>query len=296
MSPRIFTFLSLPLLAAAGHAAPPSDAVYKAELSQWRKAVEDSLKRDEGWLSVAGLFWLKDGVNRVGTKPGYTVRLPAGAAPEDVGTLALYKGDVFFQVNTFDVLVNGQPFTAGGLRSDAKQKTDKVKIGRLTFKIIERGKRIGVRLYDPKAQTRTSFKGLRWYPADRKYAIKAKFVAYPKPRMIPITNVLGDTAPVPSPGYVTFTLGGKPCRLDAMTSGDGLFFNFQDATSGTETYGAGRFLDAPAAKNGTVLLDFNRATNPPCAFTAFATCPLPPKGNRLPTPVRAGELDHHPGK
>jgi uncharacterized protein (DUF1684 family) len=108
-----------------------------------------------------------------------------------------------------------------------------------------------------------------------------------------ITNVLGDTTPVPSPGYVTFTIGGKECRLEAQSEASGLFFNFSDTTSGKSTYPAGRFLDAPPPVNGTMTLDFNQATNPPCAWTAYATCPLPPAANHLSVAIRAGELAHH---
>ncbi len=124
--------------------------------------------------------------------------------------------------------------------------------------------------------------------------MKARYVTHKAGTTIPITNVLGDTAPAPNPGYVEFRFHGQTCRLEAIDEGDTLFFNFQDGTSGKETYPAGRFLNTPLPKDGFVTLDFNRAVNPPCAYTAFATCPLPPKGNVLKVRMTAGEKTHHP--
>jgi uncharacterized protein (DUF1684 family) len=170
-----------------------------------------------------------------------------------------------------------------------------VQVGDLKFRIIERGGRIGVRLYDPHAATVTEFKGLHWFEPSDKYVITAKFTPYLPHKEIRITNILGDTAPVGSPGYVTFSIDGKEYRLDAESEGDGLFFNFKDLTNGKTTYAAGRFLNTEKAKDGVVTIDFNRATNPPCAYTAYATCPLAPKSNYLPVAIPAGEqfLGHH---
>jgi uncharacterized protein (DUF1684 family) len=168
--------------------------------------------------------------------------------------------------------------------------TDKpIDVEDLSFAVIERGDRMGVRLWDPQAPARRQFRGLRWYPVDPQYRVMARYVRYAKPRTLAIRNILGDTNPVKSSGYVRFTLGGKAHRLQAEDEGPMLFINFQDATSGRTTYGAGRFLYAPKPSGDYVMLDFNLAVNPPCNYTDFATCPLPPPGNRLALPVEAGE-------
>jgi len=280
------------VLALAGYAfAPNPDRAYTDRVLKFRKDLEADLKTDEGWLSVAGLFWLDEGDNTVGTSSTSKVHLPTGSAPADVGILALNEGKVSLKVaEGVDVLVNGKQATVAELKSDATGSPDQVKINALTFRIIQRGKRIGVRLFDQKCISRTGFTGLRWFPVRPEYAIKAKFVPYNPPKMIRILNVLGDTRMSPSPGYVEFTFKSKKCRLDAESSGNGLFLNFQDLTTGDTTYGAGRFLDTPKPENGSVLVDFNEATNPPCAFTTFATCPLPPPCNRLPVAIKAGEM------
>jgi hypothetical protein len=164
----------------------------------------------------------------------------------------------------------------------------------VTFTIIERGKRIGVRVYDPQSKAQRSFKGLHWYPVDPGAVVKAQFVSYDPPKPATITNVLGDTSPTTIPGYLTFKVNGVDCKLDAQDGGDTLFLNFTDKTTGKTTYGAGRFLDAPKPdKDGVVMIDFNKATCPPCAYTSFATCPLPPAGNSLPIELKAGEKKFH---
>jgi uncharacterized protein (DUF1684 family) len=159
---------------------------------------------------------------------------------------------------------------------------------------IVRGDRVGLRLYDTESKARKEFHGLKWYPIDSKYKVQAKFTPFESGKTYPIKNVLGDTQNWRSPGFVTFSLDGKLCRLVALDEGDILFFNFQDQTSGKTTYPAGRFLYALKPIGGSVELDFNKATNPPCAFTSFATCPLPPRDNFLSVEVTAGEKVHHP--
>jgi len=272
----------------------PSPMVYKQAADKWRADYAEGLLRPEGWLSVAGLFWLKEGTNTVGSAEECEVRLPAHASPPMAGNISR-TGDKC-RLTAFpgvDLKVNGQPAVSGDLNSDAAEKVDRLAIGGVTFKVIQRGERIGVRLYDPKCKGRTDYHGLHWYPADEKWVVKAKFVPYTTKKTAMITNVLGDTSPVDIPGYLSFTLDGKECKLDAQDEGV-LFLNFQDTTSGKSTYGAGRFLytDKPD-KDGNVVIDFNQTTNPPCAYTSFATCPLPPAGNRLDVAVTAGEKKYH---
>jgi uncharacterized protein (DUF1684 family) len=179
--------------------------------------------------------------------------------------------------------------------SDAKvalkpDSTDTVKFGEVAITIIERGGKTGARLRDPHAATRREFTGCRWFPAAEVWDVRARWVAYPEPKKIEILNVLGMTMQEPSPGYAEFSLRGKQMRLEPVVEDGQLFFMFKDQTSGRTTYQAGRFLYADMPKDGTVELDFNKAKNPPCAFTAFATCPLPPKANMLPVLLEAGEM------
>jgi hypothetical protein len=155
--------------------------------------------------------------------------------------------------------------------------------------IIERGGKTGVRLRDPNAETRRDFTGCKWFAADPAWRVHAKWVAYAKPKKIAITNILGMTDREDSPGYAEFSVKGQTMRLEPVSEDGGLAFIFKDATSGKTTYGAGRFLDTDLPKSGELELDFNKAYNPPCAFTAFATCPLPPKQNVLTAAIEAGE-------
>jgi len=256
--------------AAAGLlAAADSD-----QATKWRADYEASLKAPDGWLSVAGLFWLHVGSNSVGSDPQSDVVLPSGA-PKHAGTLEFRDGKVSWQKRV--------------LASDAAPHPDELKIGDLVLTIIERGGKTGVRLRDPNAATRRNFTGNHWFPAAPAWRIEAKWIPYAQPKKIPITNILGMTDEEPVPGVAEFAINGKTVRLEPVLEDGELFFMFKDATTGNSTYPAGRFLYAALAKDGRVELDFNRAHNPPCAFTAFATCPLPPRQNTLPVAVEAGE-------
>jgi uncharacterized protein len=156
--------------------------------------------------------------------------------------------------------------------------------------VIQRGKRFGIRLRDRNSEMRKNFTEIKYFPISEAYRVKARFVPSNPPKMISVPNILGETSDEPSPGYAEFTLRGHACRLTPVTEGDQLFFIFKDLTSGKETYPPGRFLYTDMPKNGEVVLDFNKAYNPPCAFTPYATCPLPPAENRLPIRIEAGEL------
>ncbi len=280
-------------LASAGiqQGTAKAKETYSAELAKWRKQQEVDLKADEGFLSVAGLFWLKEGDNTFGADASCAVKLPTGSTAGVAGILNRHDGQVTLTLNPgVSATLKGQNVTSTPLALDS----DRITLGALRFMAIRRGNRIGIRLWDRNCKGYTEFKGLKWYAPNPKCVVKAKFVPYDPPKMVDITNVLGDTQPVPVVGYLEFVLAGKTLRLDAQGTGEGLFINFRDLTSGNETYPAGRFLDAPKPVNGEVLIDFNRATNPPCAFTSFATCPLPPRQNYLPVAITAGEKTHHP--
>lgn len=279
------------LAASAGQAA----TTYRAEIQKHRAERVAELTAPNGWLAVAGLFWLHEGVNTAGSGPDKTVRLPR-RAPRTLGAFELKKGTVTFTADAGVRLTAGKK-PVDHFTFDPKQgEKSAIAIAGLTMFVIKRGDRYAVRLLDPESKERRAFKGLRYYPLRSWYHVKAKFTPYPKPKEVPVPNVLGMTVPMESPGYVTFTLRGKSYRLEPVYETDkrqDLFFIFKDLTSVKETYPAGRFLHTPLPKEGIVDLDFNRAYNPPCAFTAFATCPLPTKENRLNVEIRAGELNYH---
>jgi uncharacterized protein (DUF1684 family) len=284
-------------LTAAALGAPAADSVYHAKIGKWRQQREARLKTDDGWLAVAGLFWLDEGMNRFGSGPRNSIALPAGAAPPLAGAFELRQGKVSVRVEPGVTLTAaGKPVTAMDLRSDEPGPPDVLRLGRLSLLVIARGGRYGIRMKDPESETRRTFAGLRWFPVRDDMRVDARFVMWPSPRTIPIPNVLGQVNDLPSPGYAEFALAGRTMRLEPVIEEPGaqeLFFIFRDLTAGKETYPSGRFLYAPMPKDGKVVLDFNKAYSPPCAFTAYATCPLPPPQNRLPVRIEAGEKDPH---
>jgi hypothetical protein len=303
MTRALFSLLGLAGMAAAA-VAPASvarpDPAYRAEIETWRGQREARLKGDGGWLQVVGLFWLKPGATSFGTDPGNGIVLPAGSTPPRAGVFDLQGGKTTVRMEPgVEATVDGKPVTAHELRPDVPGPPDVVKLGpRLTLHVIERGGRYGIRLKDTQSALLKEFTGLRWFPVREDYRFDARFVPYDPPKKIPVPNILGQVEELPSPGYVAFTVGGREVRLDPVLEepgADELFFIFRDQTAGKETYPAGRFLYTPMPKDGVVALDFNKAYSPPCAFTPYATCPLPPKQNRLPVRIEAGEMrsGHH---
>src|SRR3982751_3147002 len=252
---------------------------YQAEIDEWRKQREERLKAEGGWLSLAGLFWLHDGPNRFGKDQGNDIVLPDG--PAHAGSFDLHSGKV--------------TVTVGGQTHPVKPDSDEViKIGRLNLYVIQRGDKLGIRLKDPDSEYRRNYHGIQHFPTREAYRVVAKWV--PEPRKIPILNIIGQTEQSDNPGYAVFRLGGKEMRLYPIIEVPGdkeLFYIFRDLTTGKETYPAGRFFYSDMPKDGKVVLDFNKAYNPPCAFTPYATCPLPPKENHLPLRVEAGEKNYH---
>jgi len=265
-------------LLVAGIAMAATTA-YQDSILEWRKNRDAALRKPDGWTSLAGLFWLHEGANSFGADPASDVPLPSG--PAHAGTFELHSGQIA-------ATMDGQTRV---LTPDSK---DVVTVGRLNLWPIKRGDRYGIRLKDPDSEYRRSFRGIQYFPIDEKYRITAKWVA--APRQIPILNVLGQTEPSENPGYAVFELAGKEMRLYPIIEEPGdqqLFYIFRDLTTGKETYPAGRFFYSAMPKDGQVVLDFNKAYNPPCAFTPYATCPLPPKENYLPARIEAGEKTYH---
>jgi len=267
------------LVAVCGVSWPASDA-YRAQIEEWRRQREAALTADGGWLTVTGLFWLHEGANSFGSASSNNIVLPADPAVKD-GSFDLHNGKVALRMD-------GQ---TRELRPDSNGRPDSVTMGRLTMFAIQRGGKYGIRLKDNNSRLRKEFAGLHYFPVSEEYRITTRLV--PDAKKIPILNVLGQVADTPSPGYVEFKLHGQKLRLTPVEdSPSELSFIFRDFTSGKETYGSGRFLDAELVKDGEVVLDFNKAYNPPCAFTPYATCPLPPKENRLAVRIEAGEFKY----
>jgi len=192
------------------------------------------------------------------------------------------------------VRVNDKPVREFEMRFDDEKQPDRFTVGSLKLSVIKRGARYGLRVRDKNSRARREFTGLHWFPARRSYRVTASFIPYDKPKEIIIMNVLGDELKLKSPGLLSFRLQGKTYQLRPVIEDDEkLFIIFRDLTAGKTTYGAGRYLYADLPKDGKVVLDFNRAENPPCAFTSYATCPLPPRQNFLPIAIDAGEMAYH---
>ena len=283
------------MLASCGSRAPhPIDAnAYAKEIEQWRRQRVEELTSESGWLTLIGLFWLKDGRNTFGSDAANDIVLPKEKVPEHAGAFVLSNGVVTFESHAENgFTVDEQPVSSLRLKTDADDRATVLSRGSVSFQIIKRGEKLGLRVKDKDNPPRTNFRGLEFFPADLKWRIDARFEPYNPPKPMPIMNVLGMESAETSPGTVVFEVNGKSYRLDAMTEKDEprLFMIFADNTRGKETYGAGRYLyvDFPDSA-GRVVIDFNKAYSPPCAFTNYATCPLPPRQNILLLAIEAGE-------
>lgn len=290
--------------AATPTAAPTDQAAYKSELQKWQNDRLAGLTKDDGWLTLIGLFWLNDGDNKLGSDPKNAIVLPQAKAPGYAGTISRTEAGIYLTPGPNPgmsvVTPQGEPEKqVAKLPTKFKLKSDTddggptiIKLGSLRMNLIKRGDRFGLRVKDTESQTRREFKGLEYYPIDPKWRIEARFEPYQPPKTIPITNVLSMTDDETSPGALAFEVDGKTYRLDPiLEEGEtDWFIMIADDTTGKETYGAGRYLYVtPADASGKVVIDFNKAYSPPCAFTNFATCPLPPRQNHLPLRIDAGE-------
>lgn len=260
-------------------------STYRQEIEHWRQEREAKLKALDGWLTLAGLFWLKNGQNTAGSDPSSAILLPRG--PAHLGVFEFHDGQTSFRP------APGIKIPArSALKPDTDEASDMVQYADMSMLVIHRGARYAIRLKDEQSPHRANFTGLHWYPVREEYRVTAKWVPYPEPKKMAVPNILGETEQEPSPGYAVFQLHGREYQLHPVLEGDQLFFIFRDQTSGKETYPSGRFLYADMPRDAQVILDFNKAYNPPCAFTPYATCPLPPKENRLAVRIEAGELNY----
>lgn len=280
------------LLALVSIASAQDD--YTKTIEKWRADHEADLRSEGNWLTVAGLSWLKEGKNTVGAGDTFDVALTDSFTGGKFGEIDFSKGVATLTVEPgVEASSNGQKVTTLVLDSDEKGKPTRVTVGTQTFYLIKRVDKYGIRLKDNNSKARREFKGEHWYKPHPRYKVTATYEQYPQPKDVLIPNVLGTSFKEKAPGLLRFKIAGKQYTLEPVIEDDHLFIIFKDLTSKTTTYGAGRFLYAAMPKNGKVELDFNKAENPPCAFTVFATCPLPPKQNRLNVSIPAGELRNH---
>lgn len=252
---------------------------HEKEIREWQTSRSERLKKEDGWLTLVALDWLKEGEN---------------PAPAESGTITLAGGKLTLTPSGEGLVIDDKPVTGPvQLLADADPNGPTiVRKGSVRFNIIKRGERYGIRVKDSEAETRKNFAGLDYFPIDPKWRVEATLEAYHPPKRVPITDVTGMTSESIAPGSLVFEVDGKEYRLDPILEegSDEFFIIFKDETSKDATYQAGRYLYAkkPGA-DGKVIVDFNKAYNPPCVFTPFATCPLPPPQNRLPVRVEAGE-------
>lgn len=284
---------ALCVIAAAAHrpTSVPADQVYQQSFDKWKSELVEGLKRE--WLPLAGLFWLKPGENSFGSDPKNAIVFPKG--PTQAGSFTLQGKTVTakFAPET-NATIAGKTVTTMELQPDTSGKATEVEIGSLRLHVIVRGERIGIRLKDVESDAVRKYPGPRFFPLDPSYRVTATWVPSDGKRTVDVPNVLGDVTPTPVAGTAVFKINGQELRLTELGGDAGkLFFVFTDPTSKSNTYPGGRFLKADPPVNGTVVLDFNRAYNPPCSVTPYATCPLAPKENRLAVAIEAGEEHDH---
>ena len=281
------------------------DTAWQKENSDWRAAHTADLLRPDGWLSLAGLEWLEPGENPIGSAGDNKIHL--AGAPAHLAALHLEGETVTLNppMGGFpaDFLIAGAPAKSQALRAEANK--DKVSthftIGTLNLYVIRREARFALRIKDSQSAAITGFHGLKWYAPDPAYRVTSKWTPYLPHKTITLITLVGTSYDQPVPGAVEFTLGGKTYRLEPVLEDpavEKLFFILRDKTSASTTYGACRFLYTGFPSNGLdkpgeLVLDFNRLENPPCAYTPYSTCPLPPQGNRLAIALPVGERRYH---
>ena len=293
----ILLFPSMIASAADDRAKPggraPDDVSYAKAIEKWRTERLEEINGEDGWTTLVGLFWLNEGRNKFGSDSSNEIVLSRSNVPKFAGSLRLDKGVVSLEAKSeAGITSDGKAATTLVLQSDADGKPTVLTLGSLKLFVIKRGDKLGLRVKDKQSPARSHFAGLDYFPLELKWCLNARFEPYDPPKIISIVNVLGMVDNMTSPGALVFEVNGITYRLDPVLEKGStqLFIIFADKTTGKETYGAGRYLYAdPPGADGKVVVDFNRAHNPPCAFTKFATCPLPPRQNRLAIRVDAGE-------
>jgi len=271
---------------------PTASPEYINEIKDWDQKRAESLKADDGWLNLVGRSWLKPGENKFGSAKDNDVVIESNKVPEYMGVFIFQDSIVTMKVNDgVEVLFNGSPVKEMVMIGDTKKDMTVFQYGSTKWNLIVRDTLYGIRFRDLESDLVKNFNGIERFPVDGDWRISADFEAYNPPKKISVPNVLGQVDEELSPGAVVFTRDNQTYRIDVIDAGERLWLIFADGTSGEETYGGGRFLytDSKADSTGKVIVDFNKAYNPPCVLTKFATCPLPPKGNYIKLRITAGE-------
>lgn len=282
-------------LALSTQSFAQSTDAYQASIDNWHRTRTENLKKENGWLNLAGLFWLSEGSNSFGSDSTQAIVFPKGSIAAQAGYF-IRKGNTVSLLTLPDVniTIRDTVVTDRIIFQPDSMKTPVLAHGSLRWSVIKREDRIGIRLRDLDSKELKRFKGIDRYPVNAAWRTTAKLETIGQPGLISITNVLGQTNLQNAAGKLVFTLQGKTYTLDVLDEGEEeLFIVFADATNATETYPSGRFVYIPKPDaQGNTIIDFNKAYNPPCAFTPFATCPLPPPQNRLPLAIKAGEKNY----
>lgn len=294
---KIFVLFNLAIAACTGNEKSTSGLnkeAYVAEIKEWQQKRNAYQVSEEGWVNLSGLFWLKEGINTFGSGANNDLVFPEGRIAERGGFMLLKQDVVTIEAAPgVEIMLNDTMRSSGVVyHPDSARVT--VAHGSLRWFVIKRDDKYGVRLRDFENPLLKSFTPIEYFPIDPKWRIEGRIAWADSSRTIEITNVLGQTGQQRSVGTLVFEYEGKEYTLDALDEGgDEFFIIFGDETNARETYGAGRYMYVPVPKEGDrVIIDFNKAYNPPCAFTEFATCPLPPKQNVLPFAIPAGEKNY----
>jgi uncharacterized protein (DUF1684 family) len=287
------SFVVLTLIATAAAAQGTYD---EAALKAFRAEREKVLLADNGWFTVAGLHFLNPGDNTFGSDPLNDIVLEFADVPKHAGVITMNDKTVTIKAADGQTLTyNGKPVKEGALRlAERGRPADLITYNGTSFFLHFSGPRLAIRVRDQKAPLRTGFSGLKWYPANPALRVVGTFTPLAAPKEIMAPTILGDLEPFTVPGNVSVTIGGKTHNMEAWKSGERLWFVFRDLTSADSTYPSARFLYTdPPTPDGKVVLDFNRAQNPPCAYNPWTTCPLPPSANKLPVRIEAGEKRYY---
>jgi uncharacterized protein (DUF1684 family) len=268
-----------------------ADDEYIQGIIKWRQEVDHNLRRENGWLALAGLFWLRQGTNLIGSKPESDVILPE-RAPERLGTFEFDGNHVTLNVESnLPVEVNGTVTRSVSLDTDQEDVPSFITFGDIRMVVVRRSKGVGIRLWDNNRTERRTFPKRQWYPVKKEYCLPATYTRYEIPKVVQMPDILGSILDEPMQGFVTFELNGKKYELQVEELPDRrLFIQFMDQTNGHPTYPSGRYHYTDAHEDGKLIIDFNKAYNPPCAFTEYATCTFPPQENRLDVAIEAGEI------
>jgi uncharacterized protein (DUF1684 family) len=268
-----------------------ANAEYQNGILKWRQEVDNNLRRENGWLALAGLFWLRKGINLIGSAPESDITLPK-RAPQKLGTFEFDGSNVMLEVESdIPVEVNGVTAQSALLDADQEDVPSFITFNDIRMVVVRRSKGVGIRLWDNSREERRTFPSRQWYPVKENLRVPATYTRYATPKIVKMPDILGAILDEPMQGFVSFELNGKKHELIVEELPDRrLFVQFMDLTNNRVTYPSGRYHYTDAQENGKVFLDFNKAYSPPCAFTEYATCTFPPRENRLKTAIEAGEI------